>query len=94
MAEDRPNKNPRRKGTTHMKRAQAKAHFNFHKRLRDAEEAKRMKEQLDSESFDFDVNESPLAERANPDREPPKARQQRHAQRQGSTTNGDEGDEA
>lgn len=56
--------NPDRKGTTHLKRAQAKAHYNFHKRLRDAEEEKRLKEQLDSKSFDFDVNESPLVDKA------------------------------
>lgn len=92
---DRPTKNPNKKGTTHLQRARVKAHYNFHKRMRDAEEERKLKQQLDSDSLDFDVNESPLAHRANPNREPKpektqgqQRQQQRQVQQQGSTPNG------
>jgi hypothetical protein len=56
---ENPNKKP---GLGHLKRAQRKAHFNFHKRVRDAEERKRLDAMLDSNDFDFD--ESPLLDRS------------------------------
>ncbi len=54
-----PNKKP---GLAHLKRAQRKAHFNLHKRMRDAEEKKRLDSMLDSDDFDFD--QSPLVDRS------------------------------
>lgn len=49
---------PGKKNSQSLDRVRAKAHYNFHKRLRAAEEDAKFKEKLDSGHFNFD--ESPL----------------------------------
>jgi hypothetical protein len=41
-----------------LDRVRAKSHYNFHKRLRDAEEDRKLQERLNAGDFNFD--ESPL----------------------------------
>jgi hypothetical protein len=51
-----------KKNSQSLKRVQYKAHYNFHKRLRDAQEQRRLQEQL--ETGDFDLDESPLVDKS------------------------------